>query len=189
MRKKERLMKVQCREKRLAGKRESSKKRRATENQETREKRLACQQGILLYKKKCANESADCREKRLVSKRTHQKQKRANESSKCREKRLTTLLNSACMLHACSPVCMHACMYAVLFACMRIVLACMQNVFACMQQGAACMQGCMQFQSLPELKIHVRSNPYFSNPWFPKPPNILNQTLFALDLLHSRYII
>ena len=52
MRKKERLMKVQklqCREKRLAGKRESSKKRRATENQETREKRLACQQEY--YKK------------------------------------------------------------------------------------------------------------------------------------------
>ena len=65
-----------------------------------------------------------------------------------------TLLNSACMLHAC---CMNmhavlfACMYAVLFACMQIVLACMQKVFACMQQGAAHMQGCMQFQSLPEL--------------------------------------
>ena len=51
MRKKERLMKVQCREKRLAGKRESSKKRRATENQETREKRLACQQEYYCIRK------------------------------------------------------------------------------------------------------------------------------------------
>ena len=37
--------------------------------------------------------------------------------------------------------------------------------------------------------INVQWNPDFSNPQFPEPPDISNQTLFPLDLLHSSSII
>ena len=37
--------------------------------------------------------------------------------------------------------------------------------------------------------IKIQWNPDFSNPRFLEPPNILNQTLFPLDLLHSSSVI
>ena len=33
--------------------------------------------------------------------------------------------------------------------------------------------------------FNIQWNPDFSKPWFPEPPDISNQTLFPLDLLHS----
>ena len=35
----------------------------------------------------------------------------------------------------------------------------------------------------------IQWNPDFSNPRFPEPPDISNQTLFPLDLLHSSSVI
>ena len=37
--------------------------------------------------------------------------------------------------------------------------------------------------------FYIQWNPDFSNPWFPEPPDISNQTLFPLALLHSSSII
>ena len=39
------------------------------------------------------------------------------------------------------------------------------------------------------LFLYMQWNPDFSNPRFPEPSDISNQTLFPLDLLHSSYII
>ena len=39
------------------------------------------------------------------------------------------------------------------------------------------------------IDFKIQWNPDFSNPRFPEPPDISNQTLFPLDLLHSSSII
>ena len=46
------------------------------------------------------------------------------------------------------------------------------------------LAGCVWYDELL-----IQWNPDFSNPWFPEPPDISNQSLFLLDLLHSSSII
>ena len=56
----------------------------------------------------------------------------------------------------------------------------------------ACISNCRkkpQHQNADFLVYLIQWNPDFSNPRFHEPPDISNQTLFPLDLLHSGSII